>query len=93
VGFLVLFFMKSNKDLGIYSLPIAYLETIQTLIEKGKVPMTVTDAGYLGLLASKGIETGAFKYVKGLPQIVKVKDIKIIHVNTETFKIQVQEND
>ena len=80
---------RSNKELGIYKISIKYLDVVQKLIEQGKASTAEIDNTILFGLLQIGRGSGAFYYQKGEPMLTREKNIDIIGVNEESFKIRV----
>jgi hypothetical protein len=80
---------RSNKELGIHKVPIKYLGVVEKLIERGRASTLNLDTASLVGLLNVGRGCGAFRYKRGDPVLMKVKNIEIISVNDETFRIRV----
>jgi hypothetical protein len=82
---------RSNKELGIYKINIKYLDVVKALIKHDKVSAIGLNRPYLVGLLNIGTGSGAFRYEKGTPTILKQKELKIISINEDSFKIKVSQ--
>jgi hypothetical protein len=80
---------RSNKELGFYKIPIKYLGIVQKIIEQGKASTAEIDNAILVGLLQIGRSSGAFYYERGEPILMKSKNMEIISVNDESFRIWV----
>jgi hypothetical protein len=82
---------KSNSELGISRIPIAYAETINTLIDSGEIDISLLDKQAKAYLSRVGNKTGAFEYVKVCLLKKKDKDLAILSKNAHYFRIKIMD--